>query len=82
MYYVYIIQSEEDGSFYIGYSSDVANRLEQHNNSKRGYTSNKQPWKVVYTEKYKTKTEAIKREYFLKRQKNRKFYEQLIKTGQ
>ena len=65
MYYVYILESEQDGSFYIGYSSDVQRRLVKHNTSERGYTSQKQPWKIVYTEEYATKTEAIKRERFL-----------------
>lgn len=78
-YFVYILQSEKDESFYIGYSENPIVRLEKHNSSKTGYTSTKKPWKIVYTEEFRTKSEALKREKFLKRQKNRSFYERLIK---
>ena len=77
-YSVYILQSEKDGSYYIGYSQDLIKRLEQHNSSKSGYTATKNPWKMVYVEEYETKTEAIKREKFLKRQRNKAFYKTLI----
>ncbi len=78
MYWVYIIQSEKTKKFYIGYTNNLESRLKQHNEGKNKWTKNKGPWKIVYTEKFKTKSEAIKREKFLKRQKNREFYERLI----
>ena len=78
-YYVYILQSEKDASFYIGYSEDPIRRLEKHNASKSGYTSNKKPWKLVYTESFETKREALQREKFLKRQRNTSYYQALIK---
>ena len=75
---VYILQSEKDESFYIGYSQNPIKRLHKHNTAKTGYTSTKKPWKIVYTEEFDTKTEAIKREKFLKQQKNTVFYKKLI----
>ncbi len=66
---VYIIQSQKDGSFYIGYSQDPARRLVKHNSANTGYSARKKPWKLVYTEFFETKTEAIKREKFLKKGK-------------
>jgi len=77
-YYTYILQSEKDSSYYIGYSGDPVRRLEKHNAAGKGYTASKQPWRLVYTEEFETKTEAIQRERFLKRQKNRGFYQRLI----
>jgi putative endonuclease len=77
-YYVYILQSEQDGTFYIGYSSNLESRLEKHNSSKTGYTSKKKPWRLVYKEFFDKKTDAIKREKFLKSQRNRAFYQKLI----
>lgn len=77
-YSVYILQSKKDESFYIGYSADPIKRLDKHNTAKKGYTASKKPWKIVYTEGFDTKTEAIKREKFLKRQKNTAFYQKLI----
>ena len=79
-YYVYILESLKDGSYYIGYTSDLNRRLDMHNTSKKGYTSRKKPWKIVYSEKFEHKSESIKREKFLKRQKNRAFYEALISS--
>jgi len=78
MYFVYIIQSELDSSFYIGYSRDVTRRLEKHNTATKGYTARKKPWIVRYTEELNTKTEALKRERFLKRQKSKSFIQSLI----
>jgi putative endonuclease len=75
---VYILQSELDRSFYIGFTSNLVQRLEYHNSGKSRYTSKKMPWKLVYTEEYETRSEAMQREKFLKRQRNREFYESLI----
>ncbi len=42
------------------------------------YTSKKIPWKLVYYEKFVTLSEAKKRENFLKKQKNKNFYNRLV----
>ncbi len=67
-YYVYIIQSEVDGTFYKGYSTNYLQRLEEHNSGLSQYTSRKTPWKLVYVEEFVSKTEALKREKMLKKQ--------------
>ena len=77
-YYTYILQSQKDLSFYIGSSKDPEKRLIKHNKPHKGYTARKQPWKLVYTEKYDTKTKALKREKFLKAQKSKVLIENLI----
>ena len=78
MFSTYIIKSQYDNSYYIGHSSDIKIRLEHHNQGLSRYTSKKTPWKLVYLETYQTKGEASKRELFLKKQRNRSFYERLI----
>ena len=80
MFYVYLIQSEVDSSFYIGYTSNLELRIKQHNNGESIYSRRKKPWKMVYSEEFENKTFALKRERFLKKQKNKDFYYQLIKT--
>ena len=45
------------------------------------YTRRGIPWKIVYQEKYSTKTEALKREREIKRKKSRIYIEELIKAG-
>ena len=78
MFYVYILQSSVDESFYIGFTENLDKRVNQHNSGESGYTSRKMPWKLVYFEEFNTKTDAIKRERFLKAQKNKVFYHRLI----
>ncbi len=78
MYFVYIIESKVDSSFYIGYTADLESRLQKHNTSNTGYTSRKQPWILRYFEEFENKTDALKREKHLKRQKNKEFYQKLI----
>jgi putative endonuclease len=80
MFYVYLIQSEVDASFYIGYTSNLELRIKHHNNGESIYSRRKKPWKLVYSEELENKTSALKREKFLKKQKNKDFYYQLIKT--
>lgn len=80
MFCTYIIQSELDGSYYIGFTENLERRLENHNLGLSKYTSKKMPWELVYFEAFKTKKESILREKFLKRQKNRDFYLSLIEN--
>jgi putative endonuclease len=80
MYFVYIIQSDLDHSFYIGFSENVENRLREHNLGSTNYTATKRPWKLVYFERFNNKSDALKREIFLKKQRNKKFYQKLIET--
>ncbi|MGB1121548.1 MAG: GIY-YIG nuclease family protein, partial [Saprospiraceae bacterium] len=56
----------------------LEHRLYEHNEGFSRYTKHKRPWKIVYFEKFEEKSEAIKRERFLKKQKNRAFYNRLI----
>jgi putative endonuclease len=66
MYYVYILRSTLDGTFYTGMCTDVAKRLKEHNSGKSRYTSSKSPWIVIYSEQFKTRIEAREREKYWK----------------
>jgi putative endonuclease len=81
MYVVYILRSRKDSSLYIGYTGNLEKRLIDHNLGKSTYTRTRIPWDLVYKEEFKNKKEAIIRERFLKNQKNREFYSNLIKLG-
>jgi putative endonuclease len=65
-YYVYIVNCN-DNTFYCGYSNNVEKRVDVHN-KKRGakYTKTRLPVKLVYTECFDSKSEAMKREYQIK----------------
>ena len=68
----------KDETFYIGYTGNLKERVDQHNKGESNYTKLKLPWQLVYFEGYETKTDALKREKFLKAQKNKSFYQKLI----
>ena len=79
MHVVYILRSTKTGGFYIGYTQNLKKRLKYHNLGLNRSTKNKGPWALVYKEVLSSKSEALKREKFLKKQKNKKFYERLIR---
>ena len=81
MYWVYLLQSERNGRYYVGYCEDVERRLEQHNAGKVKATRHIRPWRVAYREEHSTGTEARQREYYLKSLKSRKVLEELINAG-
>ncbi|MBI5475673.1 MAG: GIY-YIG nuclease family protein [Ignavibacteriales bacterium] len=80
-HFVYIIQSEKDKSYYVGYSHNPQLRLEHHNMGWSRSTKGKMPWRLMYIEECKDKTEALKREREIKNRKSRKYIEELIAAG-
>jgi putative endonuclease len=80
-YTVYILQSDRDGSFYVGHTVNLGDRLRRHNEGRSPYTKTKIPWKVVYQEEYLTRSQAIEREQELKSKKNRAYIEQLVRAS-
>ena len=80
MHYVYILQSQTDGTYYIGSTQDIDARLERHNQGRSNYTKSKRPWKLVYYEEHPDRSSAVKREKQIKRQKRISFIEALIKN--
>ncbi|RYF10030.1 MAG: GIY-YIG nuclease family protein [Oxalobacteraceae bacterium] len=66
MFYVYAIQSQKDSRIYVGMTSDVVRRLNEHNSGKNRSTAFYKPWQLVYTEQALTRLEARKREIWLK----------------
>lgn len=67
MFYVYILKSLKDKSLYIGFTPDLRNRIEKHNNGEVFSTKDIRPLKLVYYEAYLSKKDAINREQQLKR---------------
>jgi putative endonuclease len=66
MYYIYILQCS-DNSLYTGFTTDLKRRVEDHNNGKGSkYVRSKLPVKLIYSEEYSSKSEALKRERQIK----------------
>jgi putative endonuclease len=73
MFYVYLLESFADKSWYIGYTKDLRKRFVSHNKGDNLATRNKKPWKLIYYEAYINITDAKKREEFLKSGSGRRF---------
>ena len=81
VYYLYILQSERTSRFYIGQTQDVPERLAYHNANYSKSLKNRGPWRLVYTEQYKTRSEAVLRESQLKSWKDRRMIEKLLSAS-
>ena len=66
MFYVYVLRSESDSGFYIGFSTNLRARLRQHQDGESLATSHRGPWKLIYYEAYTEREDAEGREKFLK----------------
>ena len=68
-HYVYMLLSVNSNSLitYVGYSTDPKRRLALHNCGKGAKFTKGREWKIIYKKKHKTKSEALKFEYFLKK---------------
>ena len=67
MFFVYIIYSKKVYKKYIGQTEYLIHRLEQHNsNYFQSYTNNKDPWELIHSECYSTRSDAVLREKYLK----------------
>ena len=65
--YVYLLRSREDGSYYVGWTTDVLRRLGEHNEGLSTYTRRKLPWQLVGIEACSSSMAAKARERVLKR---------------
>ena len=82
MYYVYVLKSLKNGKRYIGYSSkDPIERLKEHNQGSNQFTRQNKPFKLVYSEEYVDKSEASKRERYLKSGIGREFLDSLAEDS-
>ena len=66
MHFVYIIQSQQDRSYYTGQTHDPESRLTKHNNGEVTYTSKKRPWKLIWYGAFLEEQKAIEFEKYLK----------------
>ncbi len=68
-YYVYLLltKSGKNHISYVGYTSNLINRLKKHNSSNGAKFTKGRKWKVIYSKKYDSKSKALKEEYKLKK---------------
>src|SRR3989344_3867600 len=66
MFYTYVLQNDKNGQMYVGYTSDLKRRLSEHNQGLNFSTKRYKPWKLVYYEACVEKSDAERREKYLK----------------
>ena len=66
MVHVYVLWSNKLHKRYIGVSENINARLKQHNSGSNRFTRGGVPWILIHAESCETRTEALKRERFLK----------------
>ena len=79
-YTVYILQSDRDGSYYVGQTSNLEERVRRHNQGRSLYTKSKTPWTLVYSEAFHSCGEAMRREREIKGKKYREYVEHLVRA--
>ena len=72
-FYVYVLESLKDGKRYIGYTSDLRRRIEEHQKGKSYSTRPRLPMKLIYFEACTNKEDAERREGYLKATGGRRF---------
>ncbi len=80
-FYVYVLQSETTGRYYVGQTEHLPERVVYHQANYSKALKNRGPWKLRYFEEYATRSEAVRREQAIKRQKDRRFIESLLRAS-
>ena len=75
--FVYVLgcQTPDRHLTYVGWTNDVSRRLAQHNGGSGARSTRGRVWVLLHTEKFRTRQQAMSREWYLKR--DRKFRKQL-----
>jgi putative endonuclease len=80
MFYIYVLRSEKNQKRYIGSTSKLPEqRSQEHNSGTNNFTRQNKPWKLIYQESFTTKSEALKRENFLKSGQGRKWLDENVR---
>ena len=66
MFYTYILRSKKEGEFYVGYTTNLKKRVLEHNLGLNLSTKRYKPWKLIYYEACLNKSDAARREKWLK----------------
>lgn len=79
-YYLYILQSQKDGKFYTGVTSDLRKRVKEHNSGKNISTRYRRPLKLIYYEAYLLKKDVEAREQYLKTSMGKRVLKKQLKN--
>jgi len=73
-FYVYMLKSKGIKVVtYVGYTNDLKKRINLHNSGKGAKFTRGRKWILIYKEKFKSKKEAISREYYIKNNRSLRY---------
>jgi len=80
MYYTYVLQSNKDGNFYVGFTKDLKLRFEKHCKGQVESTRDRRPLNLIYYEACLSQDDATKREKYMKSYHGRMFLKNRLKS--
>ena len=80
MFYTYVLRSEKDDGFYIGFTKDLKLRFEQNTEGLVDSTKNRRPLQLIYYEACLLQKDATKREKYLKTYNGKRFLHNRLKS--
>ena len=80
-YYSYVLRSEKNGVLYKGSTDDLEKRIKTHNAGKVKFSSKYLPWKLILSEEFETRAEAMRREKWYKTGVGRDWINNQIKNN-
>ncbi|HBO98038.1 MAG TPA: endonuclease [Candidatus Omnitrophica bacterium] len=81
MFFVYVLQSQKDQRYYVGYTKDIERRIKDHNRGKSKSVRNRGPFQLIYNEPFATRVDAVNREKQIKRYKGGEAFRKLIQQN-
>ena len=80
MFFTYVLISESDNKFYVGFTNDLQKRIEEHQKGAVASTANRRPLKLIYYEACLNKKDALKREKYFKTGFGRRFLKNRLES--
>ena len=76
--FVYILQSEMNGMYYIGCTNNLEDRIKRHNEGRNKFTKPYRPFRIAFSKEFPSKSEAMKFEKELKAYKSKEILARII----
>lgn len=80
MYYTYVLKSEKDNKFYVGFTKDIKLRFEKHSKGQVESTRDRRPLNLIYYEGCLSQADATKREKYVKTYPGKMFIKKRLKS--
>ena len=78
---VYILLSLKDGKFYIGYTTNLKQRLTDHFHGQSKATAPRRPFRLIFCEYFFSKKDALRREKYFKTTAGKKALKLMLRNG-